>query len=141
MASHALLMPDFSLQLLFLLAKADCMGKICTDKDEIMASCETFAENAQELNCYDVPPAFEDDYSRYAYLAGKTGAAFVRGLQGKDPRYLKAVATPKHFTANNEEHNRFSCNARMSEKSFREYHLEPFRIAVQEGHPAAVMAA
>ena len=82
-----------------------------------------------------------ETYGEDPYLAGKTGAAFVRGLQGRDPKYLKAVATPKHFTANNEEHNRFSCNAEMSEKTFREYHLEPFRIAVKEGHPAAVMAA
>ena len=82
-----------------------------------------------------------ETYGEDPYLAGKTGAAFVRGLQGNDPKYLKAVSTPKHFTANNEEHNRFSCNAKMSEKTFREYHLEPFRIAVREGHPAAVMAA
>ena len=82
-----------------------------------------------------------ETYGEDPYLAGKTGAAFVRGLQGKDPKYLKAVSTPKHFTANNEEHNRFSCDAKMSEKTFREYHLEPFRIAVREGHPAAVMAA
>ncbi len=82
-----------------------------------------------------------ETYGEDPYLAGKLGAAFVRGLQGKDENRLKAIATPKHFTANNEEHNRFSCNAVMSEKTFREYHLEPFRIAVQEGHPEAVMAA
>lgn len=82
-----------------------------------------------------------ETYGEDPYLAGKNGAAFVRGLQGYDDRYLKAIATPKHFTANNEEHNRFSCNAVMSEKTFREYHLEPFRMAVQEGHPEAVMAA
>lgn len=75
------------------------------------------------------------------YLAGKNGAAFVRGLQGKDEHFLKAVATPKHFTANNEEHDRFSCNAVMSEKTLREYHLEPFRMAIQEGEPEAVMGA
>ncbi len=82
-----------------------------------------------------------ETYGEDPYLAGKNGAAFVRGIQGYEEGYLKAVATPKHFTANNEEHNRFSCNAVMSEKTFREYHLEPFRIAVQEGHPEAVMAA
>jgi len=82
-----------------------------------------------------------ETYGEDPYLAGKIGAAFVRGLQGNDPNYLKAVATPKHYTANNEEHNRFSCNAEMSEKSLREYHLEPFRRAIKEGHPAAVMAA
>ncbi|MBQ2726411.1 MAG: glycoside hydrolase family 3 protein, partial [Clostridia bacterium] len=82
-----------------------------------------------------------ETYGEDPYLCGKMGAAFVRGLQGNDPHYLKAVATPKHYTANNEEHNRFSCNAVMSEKTLREYHLEPFRRAVVEGHPAAVMAA
>ena len=82
-----------------------------------------------------------ETYGEDPYLAGKNGAAFVRGLQGKNSEYLKAIATPKHFTANNEEHNRMSCNAVMSEKTFREYHLEPFRMAVQEGHPEAVMAA
>ena len=82
-----------------------------------------------------------ETYGEDPYLAGKNGAAFVRGLQGKDETYVKAVATPKHFTANNEEHNRFSCNAVMSEKTLREYHLEPFRMAVQEGHAEAVMAA
>lgn len=82
-----------------------------------------------------------ETYGEDPYLSGKNGAAFVRGLQGKDPQWLKAIATPKHFTANNEEHNRFTCNAVMSEKSLREYHLEPFRIAVQEGGCEAVMAA
>lgn len=82
-----------------------------------------------------------ETYGEDPYLAGKNGAAFVRGIQGKDETFIKAVATPKHFTANNEEHNRFSCNAVMSEKTFREYHLEPFRMAVQEGHAEAVMAA
>lgn len=82
-----------------------------------------------------------ETYGEDPYLAGKNGAAFVRGLQGKDKNFLKAVATPKHFTANNEEHNRFSCNAKMSEKTLREYHLEPFRMAVQEGNPEAIMGA
>ena len=82
-----------------------------------------------------------ETYGEDPYLAGKNGAAFVRGLQGRDGTYLKAIATPKHFTANNEEHNRFSCNAVMSEKSLREYYLEPFRMAVQEGGCEAVMGA
>ena len=82
-----------------------------------------------------------ETYGEDPFLAGKMGAAFIRGIQGNDPTYLKAIATPKHYTANNEEHNRFSCDAKMSEKSLREYHLEPFRRAIEEGRPAAVMAA
>lgn len=82
-----------------------------------------------------------ETYGEDPYLSGKMGAAFIRGLQGDDPNYLKVVATPKHYTANNEEHNRFSCNAEMSEKSLREYYLEPFRRAIEESSPAAIMAA
>lgn len=82
-----------------------------------------------------------ETYGEDPYLSGKNGIAFVKGLQGSDDTYLKAVATPKHFTANNEEHNRFECNAVMSEKTLREYHLEPFRMAVCEGRCEAVMAA
>ncbi len=82
-----------------------------------------------------------ETYGEDPYLSGKNSIAFIKGLQGSDEKFLKAVATPKHFTANNEEHNRFECNAVMSEKTLREYHLEPFRMAVQEGKCEAVMAA
>ena len=82
-----------------------------------------------------------ETYGEDPYLAGRMGVAFVRGMQGDDPKYLKTVSTPKHFTANNEEHNRFSCNARMSRKTLFEYHMEPFRMAVQEGKCASLMAA
>lgn len=82
-----------------------------------------------------------ETYGEDPYLAGRCGIAFVKGLQGDDPDYVKAVATPKHFTANNEEHNRFECNAQMTEKNLREYYLEPFRMCVEEAKPGAVMAA
>lgn len=54
----------------------------------------------------------QETYGEDPFLASRLGVAFVKGLQGNDPDYLKVVATPKHYTANNEEHNRFECNAR-----------------------------
>lgn len=48
-----------------------------------------------------------ETYGEDPYLSGVLGTAFVKGLQGDHPRYLKSVSTPKHFAANNEEHNRF----------------------------------
>ena len=54
-----------------------------------------------------------ETYGEDPYLAGIMGTAFVQGLQGDDPRYLKIVSTPKHFAANNEEHNRFECNPQI----------------------------
>ena len=39
----------------------------------------------------------QETYGEDPYLTGKLGAAFVRGLQGKDERYLKTAACAKHF--------------------------------------------
>ena len=82
-----------------------------------------------------------ETYGEDPFLTGRIGAAFVRGLQGDDPRYLKVVSTPKHFTANNEEHNRFECDARISEKDLREYYLASFEACIKEGKAQSVMTA
>ncbi len=83
----------------------------------------------------------QETYGEDPCLTARMGAAFVRGLQGADPRYLKAVATPKHFAMNNEEHNRFECNARVSERALREYYLPGFRACVAEAGAKSIMAA
>ena len=82
-----------------------------------------------------------ETYGEDPFLSGQTGAAFVRGLQGYDKRYLKVVSTPKHFAANNEEHNRFECNAEIPEKMLREYFLPAFESCIKEGHAQSIMAA
>jgi len=82
-----------------------------------------------------------ETYGEDPFLAGVLGASFVKGLQGADSRYLKVVSTPKHFAANNEEHNRFVCNPKIPEKQLREYYLPAFEMCVKEGKAAAVMSA
>jgi len=83
----------------------------------------------------------EETYGEDPFLAGTMAAAFVKGLQGTNPKYLKTISTPKHFTANNEEHNRIKCNAVMTERSLREYYLVPFEMAVKEGRAESIMSA
>lgn len=83
----------------------------------------------------------QETYGEDPFLSARMAVAFVRGLQGNDPKYLKVVATPKHYTANNEEHNRFYCNAKFSERSLREYYLYPFEYAVKEGKAQSIMSA
>jgi len=39
----------------------------------------------------------QETYGECPYLTSRLGVAFVRGLQGSDPKYLKLVATPKHY--------------------------------------------
>lgn len=82
-----------------------------------------------------------ETYGEDPFLAGECGVAFVRGMQGQDETLIKTVATPKHFVANNEEHDRFSCNAVIPRDDLFEYFLPPFEAAVREGECAAVMAA
>jgi beta-glucosidase len=82
-----------------------------------------------------------ETYGEDPYLTGRIGVSFVTGLQGDDPRYIKVVSTPKHFAANNEEHNRFECNAKISQRTLREYYFPAFRACVTEGNAQSVMAA
>lgn len=82
-----------------------------------------------------------ETYGEDPFLTGELGAAFVQGLQGDDPHYLKVVSTPKHFTANNEEHNRFECNALISEKQMREYYLPAFESCIRRGRATSIMTA
>lgn len=82
-----------------------------------------------------------ETYGEDPYLSGVLGTAFVKGLQGDDERYLKIVATPKHFAANNEEHNRFVCNPQISERQLREYYFPAFEMCVKEGKAASIMSA
>lgn len=83
----------------------------------------------------------QETYGEDPFLTSRFAVAFIKGLQGNDKKYLKVVATPKHFTANNEEHNRFYCNAILSERSLREYYLVPFEYAVKEGNAQSIMTA
>ncbi|MEW6201046.1 MAG: glycoside hydrolase family 3 C-terminal domain-containing protein [bacterium] len=83
------------------------------------------------------PEAYGED----PHLTSRIAVAFVKGLQGSDPKYIKAISTPKHFIANNEEHNRFECNAIISERAMREYYLPPFEATVKEANAQSIMAA
>ncbi|GAB6011764.1 beta-glucosidase [Viscerimonas tarda] len=82
-----------------------------------------------------------ETYGEDPYLTGVLGTQFVKGLQGDDPRYLKVVATPKHFAANNEEHNRFVCNPQISERQLREYYFPAFEACAKDGKAASFMSA
>lgn len=75
-------------------------------------------------------------YSEDPLLAGKMGAAFVRGVQSAG-----VSACLKHFALNNQENFRFVGNSVADERAIREIYLKPFEIAVKEGHPGAVMTA
>lgn len=83
----------------------------------------------------------DDEYGEDPVLAGKCAAAYIRGMQGNDPKYLKTVASPKHFACNNSEYNRSVGSSDMDEATLREYYLKVFEIAFKEGGAKSVMSS
>jgi len=83
----------------------------------------------------------DEAYSEDPYLMGQMGKAFIKGLQGDHPYYLKTVASPKHFVANNEEWKRHFGSAYINQRSLHEYFLPAFKTAFTEAGAASTMAA
>jgi beta-glucosidase len=82
----------------------------------------------------------QETYGEDPYLTGRMGVAFVTGLQGKDPRYLKVVATPKHYAVHSgPEPQRHEFDAKVSESDLVNTYLSAFRATVVEGKAASVM--
>jgi beta-glucosidase len=75
------------------------------------------------------------------FLTGRMAVAYVRGLNGDDPRYLKIASTLKHFAVNNVEGDRYKLNVAVSERMLREYWLPHWRDAVVEGKAQSLMAS
>lgn len=82
-----------------------------------------------------------ETYGEDPYLTGVLAVQFIKGLQGNDPNYLKVIATPKHFAANNVEQNRFSYNAKIPMRSLREYYLPAYEMSIKEGKAASIMSS
>ena len=80
-------------------------------------------------------------YGEDPFLTGRIGVAFVKGLQGSDPKYLKLVSTLKHCAVNNVEKDRQRLSASVSERMLYEYWLPHFRDCIVEGQVQSVMAS
>jgi beta-glucosidase len=83
----------------------------------------------------------EECYGEDPYLTGTLAVAFIKGMQGDDPRYWQAAALMKHFLANSNENGRGHTSSDFDERLFREYYSAPFRRGLEEGGSRAFMAA
>jgi len=75
----------------------------------------------------------EECYGEDAFLNGTLTAAFVKGLQGNDPKYWQTAALLKHFLANSNENGRMRTSSDFDERLLREYYSVPFRMGAEAG--------
>jgi len=84
----------------------------------------------------------QETYGEDPYLSGRMGVAFVKGLQGDDPRYFKVIATPKHYVVHSgPEPQRHEFNAVTSPRALYDTYLPAFEACVKEGGAWSIMCA
>jgi beta-glucosidase len=83
----------------------------------------------------------EEVYGEDPFFNGTMAVAFIKGLQGDDPKYWQAAALLKHFLANSNENFRTSSSSDFDQRLFWEYYSVPFRMGFLEGGAKGVMAS
>jgi beta-glucosidase len=84
----------------------------------------------------------QETYGEDPFLTSRLGLAFVTGLQGDDPKYLKTVATPKHYAVHSgPESMRHGFNVNASPYDLEDTYLPAFRATIVDGHADSIMCA
>ncbi|MEJ2186610.1 MAG: glycoside hydrolase family 3 C-terminal domain-containing protein [Gemmatimonadota bacterium] len=83
----------------------------------------------------------QETYGEDPVLTSRMGVAFVRGMQGDDPRWLKTLATAKHYAVHDgPEPERHSMSMDPSEQDLWSTYLPAFQATAHAG-AASVMCA
>ncbi len=84
----------------------------------------------------------QETYGEDPFLTARLGVAFVSGLQGDDPHYLKTVSTPKHYAVHSgPESLRHRFDVPVSYHDLYDTYTPAFRATVIEGHADSIMCA
>jgi beta-glucosidase len=84
----------------------------------------------------------QETYGEDPFLTARMGVAFVTGVQGDDPRYLKAVSTPKHYAVHSgPEPSRHAFDVPVSPHDLADTYTPAFRATIVEAHADSVMCA
>lgn len=70
-AADGAILPDFSIELLCLLAKADILGRTCGDRAELLETVELCEVLAEEHGCLASPRPFPSRHTAYSYYSGR----------------------------------------------------------------------
>ncbi len=83
----------------------------------------------------------EETFGEDPYLTTRLASGFMEGMQGSDNKYLKTIATLKHFIANNAEGERTTGSSVMDEQTLRDYYGRAFEDIIKKARPGAVMSS
>ena len=83
----------------------------------------------------------EESFGEDAFFNGTLTVAFIKGLQGNNPKYWQTASLMKHFLANSNEDGRTYTSSDFDERLWREYYALPFYMGVVEGGSRGYMAA
>ena len=111
-------------------------------KDEFHAHGLTYF--APNINIFRDPRwgRGQETYGEDPYLTGRFGTIYVREMLGNDPKYIKLIATPKHFAVHSgPENERHGFDARPSLYDLNDTYLPAFEACVRDGHAKSVMSA
>jgi beta-glucosidase len=82
-----------------------------------------------------------ENYSEDPYLVEQMVIRTIHGMQGNDPRYLKAIVCAKHFIGNETDSDRHVASASVDARSFWEYYVRVFETSVKQGRVFTVMSS
>ncbi|MGB6489548.1 MAG: glycoside hydrolase family 3 C-terminal domain-containing protein [Steroidobacteraceae bacterium] len=84
----------------------------------------------------------QETYGEDPFLTARMAVAYVTGMQGSDPRYYLAIATPKHFVVHSgPEPTRHFADIDVSKHDMEDTYFPAFRAAIVEGHAGSIMCA
>ncbi len=84
----------------------------------------------------------QETYGEDPYLTSIMGIAFVKGLQGDHPKYLKTIATPKHYVVHSgPEKLRHEFDVNVSNYDFFDTYTPAFEATVKVANAYSIMSA
>ena len=84
----------------------------------------------------------QETYGEDPFLTSRLGVAFVKGIQGDDPNYFRAIATPKHYAVHSgPESTRHRVDIDPTEHDLWDTYLPAFRATITEGKADSIMCS